>query len=177
MHPPVPPLQALASTSGISCWWRQQWHPRAFDLHELWEVTSPRPNSFPLHCRDARGVISPVPLTPMVLDRHQFCYRFHLAGNKMRWLAKRQGRYIKGLQCYVRGTAVAFLLFGECSADGSNGLGGGSWSQDEKQYAHLPQIVVLPEALHKLDPIDPAIVESFVLFTGIEVFECFMYDI
>ncbi|KAJ2395386.1 hypothetical protein GGI23_004323, partial [Coemansia sp. RSA 2559] len=159
-----------------------------FDARELWEITSPCPSSFPLHCRDARGVIGPIPLTAMVLDRHQFCYRFHLAGNKMRWLAKRQGQSMAGLQCYVRGTVVALLLFGGCSAGSSGADLASSTSRRESwcevQHiehsqpvdSHLPRIVVLPEAFSKLKSIDSAVVESFVLFTGIEVLECFLYN-
>ncbi|KAJ1795690.1 hypothetical protein LPJ59_004202 [Coemansia sp. RSA 2399] len=174
---------SVATVSSGSWQQCQPEHPRAFDAGELWEITSPCPSSFPLHCRDARGVIGPIPLTAMVLDRHQFCYRFHLAGNKMRWLAKRQGQSMAGLQCYVRGTVVALLLFGGCSAEGtgpdlvSSTGRRESWCEvQHTEDSHLPRIVVLPEAFSKLEPIDSAVVESFVLFTGIEVLECFLYN-
>ncbi|KAJ1900505.1 hypothetical protein LPJ81_003931 [Coemansia sp. IMI 209127] len=180
-HPQYPEvLEVIDSEDKTQC---QPEHPRAFDAGELWEITSPCPSSFPLHCRDARGVIGPIPLTAMVLDRHQFCYRFHLAGNKMRWLAKRQGQSMAGLQCYVRGTVVALLLFGGCSAEGtgpdlvSSTGRRESWCEvQHTEDSHLPRIVVLPEAFSKLEPIDSAVVESFVLFTGIEVLECFLYN-
>ncbi|KAJ2089687.1 hypothetical protein IW138_003285 [Coemansia sp. RSA 986] len=191
---------SVASGSERSQWQhlqqQQQWqvgHPRAFDAHELWEISSPCPSSFPLHCRDARGVIRPIPLTPMVLDRHQFCYRFHLAGNKMRWTAKRQeAQCMAGLQCYVRNTVVAQLLFGGYSTETPSlnfGSNRGSWCEnymERSQYecsleqtaapsagSHLPRIVILPAAYAKLESVDSTIVESFILFTGIEVFECF----
>ncbi|KAJ2654773.1 hypothetical protein IWW48_005909 [Coemansia sp. RSA 1200] len=200
--PSIASAVSSTSSSERSLWkqQRQQWqtrHPQAFDAHELWEISSPCPNTFPLHCRDTRGTIDPVRLTPMVLDRHQFCYRFHLAGKKMRWLFKNQGRCVDGLQCYVRSTIVAQLLFGGHSAKDSAldldcriGL-----SESDQQIvdnksegaqphlptrsfdSHHPQIIIFPAAYTKLAPIDCAVVESFVLFTGIEVFECFLHDI
>ncbi|KAJ2641212.1 hypothetical protein GGF44_002224, partial [Coemansia sp. RSA 1694] len=63
----------------------KQRHPQTFELNQLWEMSSPCPTSFPLHCRDTRGIIDPIPMTALVADRLRFCYRFHLAGNKLKW--------------------------------------------------------------------------------------------
>ncbi|KAJ2503361.1 hypothetical protein GGH96_000382 [Coemansia sp. RSA 1972] len=158
-------------------------HPRVFELNRLWQISSPQPGVFPLHCRDTRGVLDPVPLTPMVLDRHQFCYRFYLSGTKMRWQARKCGRNVIELQCFVRSSVVALLLFGgygpedaprpedkrrwrKCGRSGNYAL-----ARAESDV--LPSIVILPAAFSKIVSMDAAIVESFVLFTGIEVFECF----
>ncbi|KAI9501210.1 hypothetical protein GGI25_000564 [Coemansia spiralis] len=196
----------------------QNRYPSEFNINQLWEISSPCPATFPLHCRDARGVIDPIPLTPLVLDRHQFCYRFHLAGNKMRWLAKkRQGYSIVELQCYVRNTVIALLLPGghtiassktlstsnnistlSPSSASSNNIGSissvdsGGFDRYSRRESngnlsslhepvsiesvggYLPNIIILPAAYSKLSSIDPSVVESFVLFTGIEVLECFL---
>ncbi|KAJ2679571.1 hypothetical protein GGH99_005527 [Coemansia sp. RSA 1285] len=202
ISPSIASAVSSTSSSERSLWkqQRQKWqvrHPQAFDAHELWEISSPCPSTFPLHCRDTRGTIDPVRLTPMVLDRHQFCYRFHLAGKKMRWLFKNQARCVDGLQCYVRSTVVAQLLFGGHSAKDSAldldcriGLSESNQqvvdNKSERAQPHLPprsidshhpQIIIFPAAYTKLAPIDCAVVESFVLFTGIAVFECFLHDI
>ncbi|KAJ2883182.1 hypothetical protein IWW38_005576, partial [Coemansia aciculifera] len=60
-----------------------------FDRNLLWEALTPYPNQFPLHVKDMREVIDTVSLASMVLDRQNFCYRFQLGSNRMRWTAKR----------------------------------------------------------------------------------------
>ncbi|KAJ2473353.1 hypothetical protein IWW56_006000, partial [Coemansia sp. RSA 2131] len=152
-------------------------------FNRLWQISSPQPGVFPLHCRDTRGVLDPVPLTPMVLDRHQFCYRFYLSGTKMRWQARKCGRSVIELQCFVRNSVVALLLFGGYGPeDAPRPEDKRRWRKSgrSRNYALaraepdvLPSIVILPAAFSKLVSMDAAIVESFVLFTGIEVFECF----
>ncbi|KAJ2351985.1 hypothetical protein GGF43_003873 [Coemansia sp. RSA 2618] len=175
------------STTGSNSQRRQSWsppYPRTFELDRLWEISSPQPSVFPLHCRDTRGVLDPVPLTPMVLDRHQFCYRFYLSGTKMRWQARRIGRSTVELQCFVRSSVVALLLFGGHGADAlrfdakrhrwrNKGDRSADYPPAFAEPDALPSIVILPAAFSKLAPVDATIVESFVLFTGIEVFECF----
>ncbi|KAJ1943904.1 hypothetical protein FBU59_002763 [Linderina macrospora] len=166
--------------SSVRSSWRRRRYPASYDQNPLWEISTPYPNRFPLHCRDARGVIDPVPLTLMVLDRHKFCYRFQLAGTKMRWVAKRLSNQQTELQCYVRNTIVAVMLF-DCE-----------WAAGEPQSRHLlpgelpllkcqnvgprggctPRIVIFPAAFQKLAKVEPGVVESFIVFSGIEVFEC-----
>ncbi|KAJ2798969.1 hypothetical protein H4R20_004621 [Coemansia guatemalensis] len=147
--------------------------PGAWKANPLWEISSPQPGVFPLHCRDARGALDPVPLTPMVCDRHQFCYRFYLAGTKMRWQARRQGRTTTELQCFVRSSVVALVLFAGHAA----GIRSANQSSDYPPSISHASVVILPAAFAKLPAIDSAIVESFVLFTGIEVFQCFLYTL
>ncbi|KAJ2148513.1 hypothetical protein IW142_000831 [Coemansia sp. RSA 564] len=91
--------------------------PRVFKLNQLWQISTPQPGVLSLHCRDTRGVLDPVPLTPMVPDRHQFCYRFYLSGAKMQWQARKCGRNVIELQCFVRSSVVALLLFGGYSPE------------------------------------------------------------
>ncbi|KAJ1809602.1 hypothetical protein LPJ75_004357 [Coemansia sp. RSA 2598] len=195
-----PPSQAAA--------WRQtlRRHPHAFDVFQLWEISSPNPSVFPMHCRDARGVIDPVPLASMVLDRHQFCFRFQLCGNRMRWqMASKDecGRRMQ-LQCFVRSTIVALLFFtatpqqpDDARANGPTSArhAAGSlqrqllWNKSSKRICTptvsaastdstrrptLPSVVILPTAFGKMPDVDAAVVESFVLFTGIEVLERFI---
>ncbi|KAJ2121795.1 hypothetical protein IW147_003962 [Coemansia sp. RSA 720] len=158
-------------------------HPRVFEFNRLWQISSPQPGVFPLHCRDTRGVLDPVPLTPMVLDRHQFCYRFYLSGTKMRWQARKCGRSVIELQCFVRNSVVALLLFGGYGPEDAprpedkrrwrKSGRSGNYALARAEPDVLPSIVILPAAFSKLVSVDAAIVESFVLFTGIEVFECF----
>ncbi|KAJ2725615.1 hypothetical protein GGI07_001115 [Coemansia sp. Benny D115] len=171
-------------------------HPRSYDVHRLWEISSPNPRMFAMHCRDARGVIDPVPLTSMVPDRHQFCFRFHLFGIKMRWVAARQKKDDTELelQCFVRNTVVAVLYGNGSGRQGAfrgrlSGLGkrkhsasvageamvgtGSGYSLDELVVG-LPSVVLLPSAFAKLAGIDSSVIESFVLFTGIEVYERFV---
>ncbi|PIA14768.1 hypothetical protein COEREDRAFT_88447 [Coemansia reversa NRRL 1564] len=139
--------------------------PDAWQKNTLWEISSPQPDVFPLHCRDVRGALNTVPLTPMVRDRYQFCYRFCLSGIKMRWQACYKDRTAIELQCFVRSSVVALLLFAGHSNQPSD-------YQSSSRYA---SVVILPAAFTKLSGIDSGIVESFVLFTGIEVFQCFLY--
>ncbi|KAJ2599115.1 hypothetical protein GGF39_002366 [Coemansia sp. RSA 1721] len=190
--------------------WRQALgrHPHAFDLSQLWEISSPNPDVFPMHCRDARGVIDPVPLASMVLDRHQFCFRFQLCGNRMRWQVaskEERGRRLQ-LQCFVRSTIVALLFFTISAQQPNDGLAHGpdsshqaadddGWLQqllggkrarragaptlraesaDGTQRMTLPSVVILPAAFGKMPGVEAAVVESFVLFTGIEVLERFV---
>ncbi|KAJ2701576.1 hypothetical protein FB645_004595 [Coemansia sp. IMI 203386] len=220
------PLSFAASTSSVSSYssarewagrqelfqsaWRQALgrHPHAFDLSQLWEISSPNPDVFPMHCRDARGVIDPVPLASMVLDRHQFCFRFQLCGNRMRWQVaskEERGRRLQ-LQCFVRSTIVALLFFTISAQQPNDGLAHGpdsshqaadddGWLQqllggkrarragaptlraesaDGTQRMTLPSVVILPAAFGKMPGVEAAVVESFVLFTGIEVLERFV---
>lgn len=189
-NPPLKPTPVTAVTTR-RC-------PHSYDKCQLWEITSPCPLSFPLHCRDARGVIDPMPLTPMVLDRHQFCYRFHLSGNKMRWQLvpkKPNGSScVSGrveFQCFVRNTIVAVLVVGnnnDVMADDNSSIISGSrkewivpWRKNRQVASYttdnvsdcLPAIIVFDQAFSKLPDIDADVVESFVLFTGIEVWECY----
>ncbi|KAJ2410235.1 hypothetical protein J3F80_000741 [Coemansia sp. RSA 2526] len=152
--------------------------PRVFKLNQLWQISTPQPGVLSLHCRDTRGVLDPVPLTPMVPDRHQFCYRFYLSGAKMQWQARKCGRNVIELQCFVRSSVVALLLFGGYSPeDAPRPEDKRRWRSENYVLARtesdvLPSIVILPAAFRKLVSMDATIVESFVLFTGIEVFEC-----
>ncbi|KAJ1890772.1 hypothetical protein LPJ66_007285 [Kickxella alabastrina] len=132
--------------------------PYAFTLCQLWEISSPNPAIFPMHCRDTRGIIDPVPLTYMVLDRHQYCFWFHLCGNKMRWL---ESHYAMRSSQRDKPWLVATPPVLQDSV-GARGSG------------ELPCIDVLPVAFSKMPDIDAAVIESFVLFTGIEVFERFL---
>ncbi|KAJ2820605.1 hypothetical protein GGI24_004433 [Coemansia furcata] len=168
-------------------WWQAaesqytQRCPQTFELNQLWEMSSPCPTSFPLHCRDARGVIDPIPMTAMVSDRHQFCYRFHLAGNRMKWIARSASAHMVELQCFVRTTLVAVLQFGDNLApDRRRRLrrrqsGKGIHALTADAIERLPVVTIFPLAFSKLAPVDADIVESFVLFTGIEVLECIFY--
>ncbi|KAJ2611102.1 hypothetical protein H4S08_003318 [Coemansia sp. RSA 1365] len=137
---------------------------KAWQKNSLWEISSPHPDVFPLHCRDVRGALNTVPLTPMVRDRYQFCYRFCLSGIKMRWQACHKDRAAIELQCFVRNSVVALLVFVGNSNQPSN-------YQFSSKYA---RVVILSDAFIKLSGIDSGIVESFILFTGIEVFQCFL---
>ncbi|KAJ1824213.1 hypothetical protein LPJ60_000926 [Coemansia sp. RSA 2675] len=173
------------------CWWQaaegqhKRRHPQTFELNQLWEMSSPCPTSFPLHCRDARGAIDPIPMTAMVLDRYRFCYRFHLAGNKMKWMARPASAHTVELQCFVRSTLIALLQLGNSLAPDRRGRlqrrplakakhapAADSAAEAEQ---HLPVVTIFPPAFRKLAPVDADIVESFVLFTGIEVLECLFY--
>ncbi|KAJ1891768.1 hypothetical protein LPJ71_007596 [Coemansia sp. S17] len=173
------------------CWWQateghhKQRYPQTFELEQLWEMSSPCPTSFPLHCRDARGVIDPIPMTALVSDRYRFCYRFHLAGNKMKWMARSASAHMVELQCFVRTTLIALLQFGNNLAPDKRGqlqrrpLGKGKNALAADEVAgtegRLPVVTIFPLAFSKLAPVDADIVESFVLFTGIEVLECLFY--
>ncbi|KAJ2247557.1 hypothetical protein GGH97_002072 [Coemansia sp. RSA 475] len=53
----------------------------------------------------------------MVPNRHQFCYRFYLSGAKMQWQARKCGRNVIELQCFVRSSVIALLLFGGYSLE------------------------------------------------------------
>ncbi|KAJ2371952.1 hypothetical protein IW150_004354 [Coemansia sp. RSA 2607] len=170
-----------------------------FRLCPLWEISSPNPAVFPMHCRDARGLIDPVPLTTMVLDRHQFCFRFLLCGNRMRWqVTSKEGSQRIELQCFVRSTMVAMLI---CTLDNLEGnwpmhdafcsgnrgeadrmsvwnsrrcTSSLQYSTSDSRGSKLPSIVILPMAFGQMPEVDTAVVESFVLFTGIEVLERFI---
>ncbi|KAJ2489657.1 hypothetical protein IWW37_003795 [Coemansia sp. RSA 2050] len=175
------------------CWWlaaeiqSKHRHPQAFELNQLWEMSSPCPTSFPLHCRDARGAIDPVPMTALVLDRYRFCYRFHLAGNKMKWMARPASAHTIELQCFVRSTLIALLQLGNSLGPDRRGqlqrqrqpLGKGKYAlaadSATETGERLPVVTLFPPAFRKLAPVDADIIESFVLFTGIEVLECLFY--
>ncbi|KAJ1890755.1 hypothetical protein LPJ66_007294 [Kickxella alabastrina] len=170
------------------------WFPHGFTLCQLWEISSPNPAIFPMHCRDTRGIIDTVPLTSMVLDRHQYCFRFHLCGNKMRWLVTSKGATQRiEMQCFLRSTVVATLFGGHTMRTRStqeSHYATRSSQRDRPWFVatppvlqdsvkvqgsgELPCIDVLPVAFSKMPDIDAAVVESFVLFTGIEVFERFL---
>ncbi|KAJ2879693.1 hypothetical protein GGI21_001699 [Coemansia aciculifera] len=175
-------LLTLCGSQDHRCYRQQQQqlgqrHPHAFEQNRLWEMSSPCPISFPLHCRDARGVIDPIPMTALVADRLQFCYRFHLAGNKMKWMARPASTTNSvELQCFVRTTLIALLRFsnnlvldrrGQLQAPGKS-----KHAQAANAREHLPVVTIFPLAFSKLAPIDADVVESFVIFTGVEVLEC-----
>ncbi|KAJ1717981.1 hypothetical protein LPJ61_006982 [Coemansia biformis] len=82
----------------------------AFDNGMLWEARTPFPNQFPLHVKDTRKVIDTTSMASMVLDRHNFCYRFQLGTNRMRWMAKRARKHQLVLHCLVRNTLVAEIF-------------------------------------------------------------------
>ncbi|KAI8322106.1 hypothetical protein GQ54DRAFT_304252 [Martensiomyces pterosporus] len=222
--PPMAPYGSIPSSVGRSyvptvssvhgcpqrLYGRQESHPYSYNMNQLWEISSPCPNSFPLHCRDSRGVIDPVPLSSMVLDRHQFCYRFQLAGNKMMWVAKNPSYEQVELHCHVRSTLVAVLLGNGYSSawdmqrhgglgarrqlrrsdkvpsltiammppQGSSPMAATAAGSETSESAGLcsshclPRIIIFPLAFSKLASVDPDIVESFVIFTGIAVLEC-----
>ncbi|KAJ2853052.1 hypothetical protein GGI22_005023, partial [Coemansia erecta] len=76
----------------------------------LWEALTPYPNQFPLHIKDARKVIDTASLASLVLDRHNFCYRFQLGSIRMRWTAKRVKKSQLALECYVRSALIAEIF-------------------------------------------------------------------
>ncbi|KAJ2749954.1 hypothetical protein IWQ56_007128 [Coemansia nantahalensis] len=76
----------------------------------LWEARTPFPNQFPLHVKDTRKLIDTVSMASMVLDRHDFCYRFQLGHCRMRWVARRARRHQLALHCFVRSTLVAEIF-------------------------------------------------------------------
>ncbi|KAJ2000255.1 hypothetical protein H4R26_004703 [Coemansia thaxteri] len=158
-------------------WAAGQRHPAALDSNRLWEMSSPCPASFPLHCRDARGGIDPVPLAALVADRRGFCYRFRLAGHRMRWEARAATGDSVELRCFVGAAMVATV---EC---GGAGVLSGRRARELRlapskgggRAERLPSLTILPLAFAKLAAMDAEVVESFVLFTGIEVLECLFY--
>ncbi|KAJ2744273.1 hypothetical protein GGI20_003104 [Coemansia sp. BCRC 34301] len=154
-------------------------YPPAFELNQLWEMSSPCPMSFPLHCRDTRGVIDPIPMTALVADRLQFCYRFHLAGNKMKWMAKPASTRTMDLQCFVRTTPIALLQFGNSLVPNRRGRlqrlpPAKAVDAGARVEERLPVVTIFPLAFAKLAPIEADVVESFILFTGVEVLECLL---
>ncbi|KAJ2158493.1 hypothetical protein GGF46_003731 [Coemansia sp. RSA 552] len=179
-----------------------------FDKGLLWEALTPYPNQFPLHIKDSRMVIDTMSLASMVLDRHNFCYRFQLGHNRMRWMAKRVKRHQLALQCFVRSTLVAevFVDYGkgyspynssvpprqspqqspssnETSgistpvehADGS-GTPGAIESPSSTKFlpedGSLPVVTILPAAFMQLQKFETDVVESFIIFTGMQMLEC-----
>ncbi|KAJ2453199.1 hypothetical protein GGF42_003860, partial [Coemansia sp. RSA 2424] len=203
LHPALPrassPSQTSTSTLVSMCGsqdYRQyrhqqqlkQRHPQTFELNQLWEMSSPCPTSFPLHCRDTRGIIDPIPMTALVADRLRFCYRFHLAGNKLKWVARPASPCTVELQCFARATLIATLQFGSTLTPDKRGrlqrlpphkgkhtLAADAYAPAGTQAEErLPVVTVSPLAFSKLASVDADVIESFILFTGIEVLECYI---
>ncbi|KAJ1817063.1 hypothetical protein LPJ60_005031 [Coemansia sp. RSA 2675] len=197
-----------ASSGGVS-----------FDRGLLWEALTPYPNQFPLHIKDARTIIDTVSLASMVLDRHQFCYRFQMGANRMRWTAKRTRKHQLALVCTVRSTVIAEIFVdyekgyspygvpsalgkglagaaaqaaarsaaaGFMSSSSSSGVstpheqpnsGTGATNQaidvgllpEDGSY---PVVTILPAAFAQLVDFDSDVVESFIIFTGMQMLEC-----
>ncbi|KAJ2410091.1 hypothetical protein J3F80_000830 [Coemansia sp. RSA 2526] len=173
-----------------------------FDKRLLWEALTPFPNQFPLHIKDSRSVIDTVSLSSMVLDRHNFCYRFQLGHNRMRWIAKRARKHQLALQCFVRNVLVAEVFvdyekgyspynmpnsshttsaaraFGVNSSGGStpvetvDGVGATSESNCLPEDGSLPVVTILSAAFDQLAGFDEGIVESFIIFNGMQMLEC-----
>ncbi|KAJ2749877.1 hypothetical protein GGI19_005425 [Coemansia pectinata] len=194
-----------ASSGGVS-----------FDRGLLWEALTPYPNQFPLHVKDARTIIDTVSLASMVLDRHQFCYRFQLGANRMRWTAKRARKHQLALVCSVRSTVVAEIFVdyekgyspyglpsvlgeglagaaakvapraaGFMSSSSSSGVstpreqpnnGTGAINQaidiGLPEDGSYPLVTILPAAFAQLVDFDSDVVESFIIFTGMQMLEC-----
>ncbi|KAJ2450927.1 hypothetical protein EV183_003959 [Coemansia sp. RSA 2336] len=183
-----------------------------FDKGLLWEALTPYPNQFPLHIKDSRSVIDTISLASMVLDRHNFCYRFQLGHNRMRWVAKRARKHQLAMQCFVRSVLVAEVFVdyekgyspynmpaapsrqvdssATAHAFGSNATSGittpvetDDGNEDDAvgtsdatvclpEDGSLPIVTILPVAFDQLSGLDPAIVESFIIFTGMQMLEC-----
>ncbi|KAJ2311026.1 hypothetical protein IWW54_002870, partial [Coemansia sp. RSA 2705] len=165
-----------------------------FDQGLLWEALTPLPNQFPLHIKDARTVIDTVSLASMVLDRHNFCYRFQLGHNRMRWVARRARKHQLALQCFVRNVLVAevFVDYEKgyspynmpgLPAPNSSSSGGSTPVESEAgagssataclpEDGALPVVTILPAAFDQLASFDETIVESFIIFTGMQMLEC-----
>ncbi|KAJ2732858.1 hypothetical protein IW152_003514 [Coemansia sp. BCRC 34962] len=196
-----------ASSGGVS-----------FDRGLLWEALTPYPNQFPLHIKDARTIIDTVSLASMVLDRHQFCYRFQMGANRMRWTAKRTRKHQLALVCTVRSTVIAEIFvdyekgyspYGVPSALGkglagaaaqvaarsaagfmssssssgvstpheqlNNGTGATNQAIDTgllPEDGSYPVVTILPAAFAQLVDFDSDVVESFIIFTGMQMLEC-----
>ncbi|KAJ2035359.1 hypothetical protein H4S03_004369 [Coemansia sp. S3946] len=184
----------------------------SFDRGLLWEALTPYPNQFPLHVKDARTIIDTVSLASMVLDRHQFCYRFQLGANRMRWTAKRARKHQLALVCSVRSTVVAEIFVdyekgyspyglpsvlgeglakvpphaaGFMSSSSSSGvstpreqLNNGTGAINQAIDIGLPEdgsypvVTILPAAFAQLVDFDSDVVESFIIFTGMQMLEC-----
>ncbi|KAJ2804750.1 hypothetical protein H4R20_002380 [Coemansia guatemalensis] len=194
-----------------------------YDKQLLWEALTPFPNQFPLHIKDSRTIIDTVSLSSMVLDRNNFCYRFQLGTNRMRWIAKRARKNQLALQCFVRNSLVAEVFvdyekgyspynmsapqgpsagsngtgttavgrsvgFGDSNTtsgmstpieafdSGSEGVGVaavGSFSPAQlPEDGSLPLVTILPIAFDQLAGYEEDVVESFIIFTGMQMLEC-----
>ncbi|PIA18532.1 hypothetical protein COEREDRAFT_79584 [Coemansia reversa NRRL 1564] len=193
-----------------------------FDKALLWEALTPFPNQFPLHIKDSRTIIDTVSLSSMVLDRNNFCYRFQLGTNRMRWVAKRARKNQLALQCFVRNSLVAEVFvdyekgyspynmmapqrpsaetngtsgtavarggrFGDSNTtsgistpieafSGSEGISasavGSSSSVHLPEDGSLPLLTILPIAFDQLACYEEDVVESFIIFTGMQMLEC-----
>ncbi|KAJ2083391.1 hypothetical protein H4R24_000868 [Coemansia sp. RSA 988] len=194
-----------------------------FDKELLWEALTPFPNQFPLHIKDSRTIIDTVSLSSMVLDRNNFCYRFQLGTNRMRWIAKRARKNQLALQCFVRNSLIAEVFVdyekgyspynmsapqrpsaetnstGATAAGRSRGFGdsntssgmstpietfnNGSESVDAAaagfssisqlpEDGSLPLVTILPIAFDQLAGYEEDVVESFIIFTGMQMLEC-----
>ncbi|KAJ1964979.1 hypothetical protein GGI12_001069 [Dipsacomyces acuminosporus] len=165
--------------------------PSCFNKGLLWEALTPSPNQFPLHIKDSRTVIDNVSLSSMVLDRHAFCYRFQFgAGYKMRWTAKRVKRHQLALQCYVRSTLIAEIFvdyekgyspyssraFRPNASSDSSEVDKGLAEEDKDaclpEDGTFPVFTILQTAFNQLANFDPEVVESFIIFTGMQMLEC-----
>ncbi|KAJ2824363.1 hypothetical protein IWW50_003367, partial [Coemansia erecta] len=191
----------------------------SFDKGLLWEALTPFPNQFPLHIKDSRSVIDTVSLASMVLDRHNFCYRFQMGHNRMRWIAKRARKHQLAMQCFVRNVLAAEVFVdyekgyspynmpvassrnvatarGFGGIDSSNSGSGiatpvETVADDEDDDAgaetgaasssataclpedgSLPVVTILSAAFDQLAGFDEGIVESFIIFTGMQMLEC-----
>ncbi|KAJ2784241.1 hypothetical protein H4R18_001229 [Coemansia javaensis] len=167
------------------------------DKDQLWEARTPYPNQFPLHVKDSRKIIDTLSMASMVLDRHDFCYRFSLGSTRMRWVAKRARRHQLALHCLVRNTVVAEVFvdyekgyspysalaapledpaFASGCRDApigkSSSGGGGGAAVALPEDGSLPVVTILPAAFLQLDSFEEDVVESFVIFTGMQVLEC-----
>ncbi|KAJ1992786.1 hypothetical protein GGI25_003326 [Coemansia spiralis] len=186
----------------------------------LWEALTPYPNQFPLHIKDARTVIDTVSLASLVLDRHNFCYRFQLGTTRMRWTAKRVKRSQLALECYVRNVLVAeifvdyekgyspynvpattsskqkrqqpvanaasHVIDSEVSSGSStpfshvasDDMGNFAGRVESSATAVLPEdgtypvVTILPAAFAQLASFDETVVESFIIFSGMQMLEC-----
>ncbi|KAJ1902380.1 hypothetical protein LPJ81_003608 [Coemansia sp. IMI 209127] len=180
----------------------------------LWEALTPYPNQFPLHIKDSRKVIDTASLASLVLDRHNFCYRFQLGSIRMRWTAKRVKKSQLALECYVRNALVAEIFVDYekgyspynmpssrkrstgkqidsgistpySRTDSNNYMyntTGGMASEaavdgDESPSATMtedgtfPIMTILSSAFTHLAALEEDVVESFIVFSGIQVLE------
>ncbi|ORX74362.1 hypothetical protein DL89DRAFT_254214 [Linderina pennispora] len=166
----------------------------SFDKGLLWEALAPYPNQFPLHIKDSRTIIDTVSLISMVLDRHHFCYRFQMGPNKMRWVAKRVRKHQLALLCYVRNTIIAEIFvdyekgyspYGSALGPGGIGLSSNAASGEstpngpgtdstavDVDDGMYPVITILPTAFSQLGLFDADVVESFIIFSGMQMLEC-----
>lgn len=133
----------------------------------LWEALTPFPNQFPLHIKDTRTVIDTVSLASMVLDRHSFCYRFQMGSVRMKWVARRIRRHQLSMVCMARATVVA-----EIFVDYEKGYSPYSTAPSVASEEAYPVVTILAEAFSCLCGYEDDVVESFIIFTGMQMLEC-----